>query len=193
MFLVGLFSLIAVADRYRPHPEGSVIRWPDWGGKMCGLRFSVVLFLLSLSPPSLSPQEAPVVPGPLWSWFGNCGEKRYMGLEVVLNGKVIHRSSFPICPIADRSEEIGPQQKTVVFSFKGGHVFQGEYHTARTQTIEGNIWQAGADPGTILLGVSFSTEKQVLLNTIHVAKPGSGSRSEIDRGLIVRTFPIGGK
>jgi hypothetical protein len=97
------------------------------------------------------------------------------------------------CPIADSSEEVGGQQKIVAFSFKGGYVFQGEYHTTRTQTIEGRIWQAGTDPGVILFGVSFSTKKQVLLNTIHIAKSGSRSTSEIDSGLIVRTFPISGE
>jgi hypothetical protein len=155
-------------------------------------RFFVVL-ILAFIPPLLWPQEPQVAPGPLWHWFGDCGEETHMGLEVLLNGKVIHRASFPICPISDRSKKTDRQQKIVAFSFKGGHVFQGEYHTTRTQTIEGNIWQAGIDPGAILFGVSFSTKKQVLLNTIHVAKPGSKSTSEIDRGLTVRTFPISAK
>lgn len=149
-----------------------------------------LVLLLALNPPHLSPQESRVAPEPLWSWFGNCSDKKYMGLEVLMNGKMIYRSSFPICPIDDRSEEVGARQKTVVFSIKGGHVFQGEYHTARTQTIEGNVWQAGTDPGVILFGLSFASPNQILLNTIHVAKPGSESTSEIDRGLTVRTFPI---
>jgi hypothetical protein len=113
-----------------------------------------------------------------------------MGIEVVLNGKPIYRSSFPICPIGDRSKEA---DKRIVFSFKGGHIFQGEYHTTPAETIQGNIWQAGTDPGAILFGLSFSTKKQVLLNTIHVAKPGKVSESEIDPGLKVRTFAISGK
>jgi len=108
----------------------------------------------------------------------------------MLGEKVIYRSSFPVCPIGDRSEEV---DKRVAFSLKGGHVFQGEYRTTPTQTIEGNIWQAGTDPGTILFGISFSTKKQVLLNTIHIAKPGKVSVSEIDPGLTVRTFPISHK
>ena len=110
-----------------------------------------------------------------------------------LNGKVILRSSFPICPTSERSKEADRQQRIVAFTFKGGHVFQGEYHTTRRQTIDGNIWLAGTDPGAILFGISFSIKKQVLLNTIHVAKPGRESASEIDRGLIVRTFPISDK
>jgi len=111
-----------------------------------------------------------------------------MGLEIVLSGKSIYRSTFTICPISDRSKEV---DKRIVFSFKGGHVFQGEHRTSPTQTIEGNIWQAGTDPGVILLGISFSAENQVLLNSVHIAKPGKASESEIDPGLTVRTFPIG--
>ena len=105
-------------------------------------------------------------------------------------GKSSTDHSFPICPIADRSGEV---EKRVVFSFKGGHIFQGEYRTRRTDSIEGNIWQAGSDPGVILFGVSFSTKKQVLLNTIHIAKAGVTSVSEIDPGLTVRTFPLSRK
>ena len=132
-------------------------------------------------------RQPPAAPESLWSWFGACDKKLHMGIEVQLDGKVIHRSTFPICPIKDRSEEVA---KTVEFSFKGGHLFQGEYQTAASETIEGEVWQAGTDPGAILLGVSFSTKKQVLLNTIHVAKPYQESVSRIDPGLVVRTFPI---
>ncbi len=116
-----------------------------------------------------------------------------MGLEVVLNGDVIYRASFPICPISDVSQETGARQKTVVFHLKGGHELQGEHHTARSQTIEGNIWQAGADPDAILLGISFSTGNQILLNTIHYAKPTGESRTVIDKGIVVRTFPLAGR
>ena len=66
-----------------------------------------------------------------------------MGLEVALNGKVIYRSSFPICPIQDRSAEV---RKTLVFTLKGGHSFQGEYHTTPLQTIEGNICRLALIP-----------------------------------------------
>lgn len=111
-----------------------------------------------------------------------------MWLEVVLDGKIIYRSSFSICRASSGSNPAEGRQRIIAFYFKGGHVFQGEYHTARAQIIEGNIWQAGADPDAVLLGVSFSSKKQVLLNTIHVAKPDSVSASEIGRGIVVRRF-----
>jgi hypothetical protein len=154
--------------------------------KVHGVRALAVLILV-IACPIVSSQESQATAGQLWSWFGKCRQESDMGLEVALTGKVIYRTSFSVCPIRARSEEA---RKTLVFSFKGGHVFQGEYHTTRAETIEGNIWQAGSDPGFILLGVSFSTGKQSVLNTIHIAKPGKASFTEIDRGLTVRTFPI---
>jgi hypothetical protein len=149
-----------------------------------------VVVLLALNPPNLSPQKPRETPREVWSWFEDCSNKKYMRLEVLMRGTVIHRSAFPICPVNDVSGEVGRHQKILTFSFKGGYVFQGKYHTARTQTIEADVWQAGKDPGLILFGVSFASRNQVLLNTIHFAKIGTESTTEIDRDLIVRTFPI---
>jgi hypothetical protein len=132
---------------------------------------------------------APRVSLPQWSWFSNCDNKRYIGFQVLLAGKVISSSSFPICPVDDPANTAKGQQRIVAFSFRGGHVFQGAYRTNGRDKIEGNIWQAGTDPNVILFGVSFSRGKQVLLNTIHIANVESESSSEIDRGLTIRTFP----
>ena len=141
----------------------------------CTLRFLPVLILM-FAPQLLSSQTSYVVPERLWTWFGDCSQKKYMGVEVVLSRKVIYRSSFPVCRIDDHSENVndllsnrGTPERKLVFSFKGGHVFQGKNHTTPTQTIEGNVWQSGTDPGVILFGLSFSTKQQVLLNTVHVA------------------------
>jgi hypothetical protein len=148
------------------------------------------VLLFAASPGRPSPQQSQIAPAPLWSWFGNCRDKKYMGLEVSMKGKLIYRSSFHICRMDESYEDDGPQKKIVAFVFRGGYTFQGEYHTARTETIEGNVWQAGTDPGVLLLGVSFSTPKRILLNTVHFCELGRESTTLIDRGLMVRTFPI---
>jgi hypothetical protein len=122
-----------------------------------------------------------------WHWFESCGGTKKLGLVVLLDGKAIYRSRFPVC------RKNGPtptaEERKIVFHFKGGRVFQGEYRTLPTQRIEANIWQAGADPDALLLGVTFVSDR-VLLNTIHVAKPDSTSVSQLDRGIVVRTFPL---
>ena len=160
---------------------------------MRNLYFALALFLI-LQPSKLTSQHRHLPSEPLWYWFGHCRDKKYMGFELLMNGATIHKTSFPICAIKDVSEE--DPHKVVAFFFKGGYVFQGQYHTKPTQRIEGNIWQAGADPGVILFGVSFSApwrHGQTLLNTIHIADAYKESSTEIDDGLIVRTFPIENK
>jgi hypothetical protein len=124
------------------------------------------------------------------SWFKKCSKPRTLGLEVLLNNKVVHRSSFPICRTTGVPENVEAQKRIVEFYFSGGHVFQDQYRTTASQKIEGNIWQAGAESNAILLGVSFMTKNHVLLNTIHAAKCDKVSTSLIDRGIAVRTFPV---
>ena len=122
-----------------------------------------------------------------WHWFESCGGKNNLGLVVLLDGKAVYRSRFPVC--RNNGPTPTAEERKLVFHFKGGRVFQGEYRTLPTQTIEANIWQAGADPNALLLGVTFVSDR-VLLNTIHVAKPDSTSESQLDRGIVIRTFPL---
>ena len=114
-----------------------------------------------------------------------------MGVQVLLQGKAIYRSQSRVCRMewTDANSERESLARTT-FHFPGGHTFQGEYPTRRTETIEGTIWQAGADPDAILLGVSLMTRDQVLLNTVHILKPGRATESELDRGLVIKTYPI---
>ena len=122
-----------------------------------------------------------------WHWFESCDGTKNLGLVVLLDGKAVYRSQFPVC--RNNGPTPTAEERKIVFHFKGGHVFQGEYRTLPTQTIEASIWQAGADPDSLLLGVTFVCDR-VLLNTIHVAKPDSTSMSQLDRGIVVRTFPL---
>jgi hypothetical protein len=81
----------------------------------------------------------------------------------------------------------------VEFHFAGGHTFQGEYITRSTDSIEGDIWQAGGEPDALILGISLidtGTHKQVLLNTLHIARPEKQTSSELDKGLSVTTYPL---
>ncbi len=119
-----------------------------------------------------------------------------MGIEVTVDGRSVFKSSFPICKtIQAPARGRNGNQKILVFKFKGGRMFQGEYRTTDTETIEGNIWQAGADPDDLILGVSFVSKKQnqILLNTIQIAPPDHRSVEEVDSGIFVGTFPVRNK
>jgi len=148
----------------------------------------IAILILMVSAIYALPQDAArsAAPYGVWNWFENCDAAR-LGLVVLLDGKTIYRSRFSVC----RSNVPAPtaEQQKLVFHFRGGHMFQGRYRTVPTQMIDANIWQAGADPDALLLGVTFVSDR-VLLNTVHVAKPGSASSSELDHGIVVKTFPL---
>ena len=114
---------------------------------------------------------------PVWEWFQKCKSSRAMRIELLINRRVTYRSSFPVCRIARDAE---PPQKRIQFSFAGGQLFQGKYHTTKAETIEGNFWLAGTERNLLLLGISFTTENQVLLNTIHAVRVDRASTSEIE-------------
>ena len=126
---------------------------------------------------------------PVWGWFQNCPNDKALAMEVKRNGIVIFHSSFPICQMPRADHEM----KILAFSFKGGQAYHAEYHTLPTENIDGNIWLASGDSDALVLGVSFSTKKKILLNTLFVAKPNGISVSEIDRGIVIRTFPLPSK
>jgi hypothetical protein len=150
----------------------------------------VVLILVTASPVALSQITPPHVEG-VWFWFGDCTSGGMMGVQVLLEGKSIYHSHFRSC-LMDRTDANTERQQRMraSFHFSGGHTFQGTHHTRQAETIEGTIWQAGADPDAILLGVSFLTNNQVLLNTIHIAKPGKTTQSTLDSGLVIKTYPL---
>ena len=58
------------------------------------------------------------------------------------------------------------------------------------QRVECDVWMAGADESTIILGVSFDRPDAILMNSLHLASPTSEVRSEIADGLVVVTSPV---
>ena len=136
----------------------------------CILLFFAILFA---SPgfarqPSTSTGTSEAV----WTWSKQCGDNHELGVTVRLQRKVLYRGILPICH-GSREAEDG----RVEFHFSGGHRFQGEYRTRPTDSIEGDIWQAGGESDALILGVSFDSTRQILLNTLHVARPDKPTSS----------------
>jgi hypothetical protein len=143
--------------------------------------FTVLLSVPAVAQQTLSHPETPEV---VWVWSKQCDGNHKLGVTVILDRKVLYRGVLPICH-RNREAENG----RVSFHFAGGHLFQGKYHTRSTDSIEGDIWQASGDSDALILGVSFDTKKQVLLNTLHIAAPDKPSSSELDKGLFITTHP----
>jgi hypothetical protein len=120
----------------------------------------------------------------VWTWSKRCNGDHKLDVTVRLDRKVLYHGVLPICHGSRHAED-----GRVEFHFTGGHTFQGVYHTRKTDSIEGDIWQASGESDRLILGVSFDTSKQALLNTLHIARPEKQTSSELDRGLFITTHP----
>lgn len=78
----------------------------------------------------------------------------------------------------------------MAFYFSSGHLFDGTYRPRKTDIVEGDIWQASGDTDALILGISFATKHQILLNTLHVANVDRKSTAELDKGLYIITYPV---
>jgi hypothetical protein len=148
-------------------------------------KWAPLLFTVFAAAPAVAQQSRlPTNRDMVWTWSKHCDGEHRIGVTVRLGSKVLYRGVLPICR-GSRNVENGRAD----FHFAGGHIFQGEYRTDSTDSIEGEIWQAGGDPGDLILGISFATSKRILLNTVHVARPDKETSSELDNGLFIATDP----
>jgi hypothetical protein len=148
----------------------------------------ILLFLAVLSVEPTFAQQPPAstgTPESVWTWSKQCDGHQELGVTVRLERKLLYRGILPICR-GNREAEDG----RVEFHFSGGHRFQGEYRTRSTDSIAGDIWQAGGESDALILGISFDSGRQILLNTLHVAKPDKQASSELDKGLVITTYPV---
>jgi hypothetical protein len=141
--------------------------------------------LLTATAVAQQPTSSQETPEEVWTWSKQCDGNHKLGVTIRLDHKVLYRGVLPICH-GSRDAEDGH----VEFHFAGGHLFQGEYRTRSTDSIEGDIWQAGGESDALILGISFDTKKQILLNTLHVATPDKQISVELDKGLFITTYPV---
>ncbi len=132
----------------------------------------------------------------VWNWFATCGGP-VMTLDVRFDGRPLHRSSFPLCLAQrDSGASQGQQAGRLEFFFqpKRRIVWTGyretNDQTPASETLEVNVWQAGADPDSLTLGVTVMSRDRVLMNTVHLAHPGTRDASSPVKGLTVTTYPV---
>ena len=132
---------------------------------------------------------------PVWSWFATCGGP-VIELQVRFDEATILEASFPVCraPRESNSSQ-GQSAGGLHFTFRPERrITWSGYRDTAEQTKAGEVltcdlWQAGADPDDLLIGVSFRTAKDVYMNTLHVAHPSSRDETQIASGLYVVTKP----
>jgi hypothetical protein len=119
-----------------------------------------------------------------------------MTLEVRLDRVRLYQASFPVCRADRESSHRQGQAGRFSFWFEPHRaiVWQGyrdQPDTTRAhQIIEGDVWQAGADSGDLVLGVSFMTPDRITMNATHITRPGASDTTQIARGLVVLTYPM---
>jgi hypothetical protein len=149
-------------------------------------RPALLLFAALLAVPAVAQHPAfQKTPDIVWTWSKQCDAKQQLRVTVRLESKLLYEGLLPICR-GNRGAEDG----RVEFHFSSDHVFGGEYRARKSDSIEGDIWQAGGEMDALMLGVSLATKKQVMLNTLHIAKPDKQTSAELDKGLYITTTPV---
>jgi hypothetical protein len=170
--------LVAISDGYSRFAMPSLSRILA----KCKIPFLAVL----VAAPAVAQRPAHENGDVVWTWSKRCNGDHKLRVTVHLDGKELYRGVLPICR-GSRDAEDGQ----VEFHFAGGHTFQSEYRTRSTDSIEGNIWQAGGEPDALILGISFTPNRGPgLLNTLHVARPEKQASSTLDKGLVITTYPL---
>lgn len=153
---------------------------------------SLVLVLASIV--ALIPADARPQTERVWWWFAACGGPM-MTIEVKSGALVVTKASVPLCraPRDSRSSQGGAGRIDFSFRPRQPIVWRGYRdkvdRTSAGEDIQGSLWEAGADHDALLIGVSFSTQDRILVNTIHIAHPNLRDQSNIASGLTVITYP----
>jgi hypothetical protein len=118
-----------------------------------------------------------------------------MVIEVRLDEVTPYKGTFPSCRASRTSPHSQGQASRLEFVFKPERAIMWEGYreeadtTAPNHRIECNLWQAGADPDFMIIGVTFDDGEKIFMNTLHLMKPGERSHSEVADGLVLSTYP----
>lgn len=150
--------------------------------------FCWMLAMATCSP--VSSQEQGV-----WFWFSSCGASKLV-LQAKLDSQVLYSATIPICRRERVDDARSGEAKTLSFFAKSVRAIRWQgYRDDEPVTKAGtpltiDLWQAGAEPSALLIGVTVSDEHQIYMNTIHVAYPDRQSTTVLAKGLIIETHPL---
>ena len=129
----------------------------------------------------------------VWYWFATCGGPA-MTLEIHLDKTTLYKATFPICKAGRKSEASQGQTGRVEFAFTPKRALLWEGYRERSdlsvpnQPLEVNLWQAGAEPDSLVIGVSVADRDKVLMNTVHIAPAARRGETTIAKGLMIETY-----
>lgn len=119
-----------------------------------------------------------------------------LAIDVPLDAQSVYHAEVPICRTVRTSGATRQENDGFSFTFTtvrqitfSGHRSANDVVPAGTQ-LKMDIWDAGAAPDALILGVSVSGPKIALVNTLVIAKPEAVSSTEIATGLAITTRPV---
>lgn len=124
----------------------------------------------------------------VWHWSSHCRRyARIIYVDVTLSGKAVYHTSLSACPVQRALIKPESEENRLVFHFK--EMAQHYFEKPVSGEVEGNIWEAGSERSAILLGISFTSGKEILLNTIFIATMNKEARSQVAPGIVITTSP----
>jgi len=133
--------------------------------------------------------------GPVWFLNVGCNDDG-MAIELRLDGSIVYRHEFWICRTLRSAVSNSGTDVKIEFSITPTKAIKwsGYRDEAATspagQALEVDLWQAGADPNDVLVGVSVADKTQIYMNATHIAYPHRASSTTIAPGLLISTHPV---
>lgn len=133
---------------------------------------------------------------PVWFWMEECGGPQ-IRLELELDGTVVQDATFPICSRL-RSARPENQARILQFGFAPPRaiLWRGYKEVPESspanQPLEFRIWEAGADPEDMVLGVAVVANETIYMNTLAISLPDAPFESCLAEGVILRSVPVAG-
>lgn len=119
----------------------------------------------------------------------SCRAHSGIDLAIVLDSVTLYHDVLAACP-DQLPDSLRERYTTATFAFTPTRSLEWEdIRTPPGDTIEGNVWRAGADPGVVLIGIAFVNRNRVLLNTIHIAALDSSASFTLADGIRSATRP----
>ena len=124
--------------------------------------------ILLLSTPVFAKEAGVSSHDGFYHWHCDASESsQYIEIKSFLSHTEISSLEIPVCMLPKRTERtVGDDQVIVAFYFINRDSSLGE----NGELIEVNIWQAGAEPDAVILGVSLQNSRKIIVNTLHVVK-----------------------
>jgi hypothetical protein len=118
-----------------------------------------------------------------------------MVIEVRLDKRLLQTAAVPLCHAHRDETRTSNESRSVVVRFTPPRAIEWSGYRDQPDVspsghpLKLTLWQAGADPDSLTIGVTAADDEMLYMNTLHIAHPSQRDESEIADGLVVVTYP----